>query len=161
MASLNECNFIGNLGADPDIRNLPSGSKVANFSIACTDKWIDKNSGEKREATEWIRVSVFQDGLVRVVEQYLKKGSKVYISGKMKTRKWTDQAGVEKYSTEIALEGFGGKLIMLDGMNRDGGGPNSGGQSHQRPQADRPAQGSGYGGAGTGAEDDIPFSPIF
>lgn len=155
MASLNQCNFIGNLGADPEIRNIPSGAKVANFSIAVSEKWKDRNTGETKESTEWVRVVVWQEGLVKVVEQYLKKGSKVYVSGKMQTRKWQDQSGADKYSTEIVLQGFTGSIIMLDGRNNsDGGGQrqDSGNQGHQgRPQSNQPAFEPG------GMDDDIPF----
>lgn len=155
MASLNQCNFIGNLGADPEIRNIPSGAKVANFSIAVSEKWKDRNTGETKESTEWVRVVVWQEGLVKVVEQYLKKGSKVYVSGKMQTRKWQDQSGADKYSTEIVLQGFTGSIIMLDGRNNsDGVGQrqdnSGGGQQQQRPQQQRPID--------NGMEDDIPFN---
>ena len=121
---LNQCNFIGNLGADPEIRTMSNGSEVANFSIGCTEKWKEKATGEKKEKTEWIRISVFGN-LVGVVKSYLKKGSKVYVSGKFKTRKWTDKDGQDRYSTEIVLQGFSGKLLMLDGKSE--GGASSGG----------------------------------
>lgn len=152
MASLNECNFIGHLGKDPEIKSLQSGAKVANFSIACSERWRDKSSGETKEHTEWINVVVWQEGLVRVVEQYLKKGSKVYLSGKMQTRKWQDQNGNDRWSTEIVLQGFGGKLIMLDGRNNSEG----------NGQASSGEQSSGSGrqqsnSAATYEPDDIPF----
>ena len=164
MASLNQCEFIGNLGADPEIKSVgQGGTKVANFSIACTEKWKDRTSGDTKEKTEWVRVVVWQEGLVKVVEQYLKKGSKVYLSGQMQTRKY-EKDGRDVYTTEIVLQGFGGKLIMLDGKNNSG---DSGGgqqqpaqQSSARPGADRGGQGGGYGG-GSSMDDDVPFAAIF
>jgi len=144
---LNQCSFIGNLGADPEIRSMQNGDKVANFRIAVTEKWKDKD-GNQKESTEWVSVVVW-GGLTRVVEQYLRKGSKVYIQGKMKTRKWQDQSGADKYSTEIVLQGFGGVLQMLDGA----GGGRSEDSGHQR-------QDRGYGAAQAPADvldDTIPF----
>lgn len=113
MASLNKCMFIGNLGKDPEVRTMQNGSKVANLSLACSESWKDKSTGEKKERTEWVRVVIFGQ-LADVVEKYAFKGSKLYVCGQMQTRKWTDQAGVEKYSTEIVLQGFGGELVLLD-----------------------------------------------
>lgn len=115
MSSLNKCTFIGNLGKDPEIRAMQSGNEIASFSLGVSESWKDKNTGERKSKTEWVRVVVFNENLVRVVKNYLKKGSKVYIEGQMQTRKWTDQAGVEKYSTEIVLQNYGGTIIMLDG----------------------------------------------
>ena len=109
---LNQCNFIGNLGKDPEIRAMQNGDEVANFSIACTERWKNKQ-GEKKEKTEWVNVVVWGP-LVQVVKNYLNKGSKVYISGKMATRKWQDQSGNDRYSTEVVLQGFGSNLVMLD-----------------------------------------------
>ena len=120
---LNKCTFIGNLGDDPEIRTFQNGDKVANLRLAVSETWKDKNTGEKREHTEWISVAVF-GGLVRVCENYLSKGSKVYIEGQMKTRKWQDQSGNDRYSTEIVLQGFGSRLIMLGG-GRDAAPQNS------------------------------------
>jgi single-strand DNA-binding protein len=117
--SVNKVILVGNLGADPEIRTLNSGDRVANLRIATSESWRDRATGEKKERTEWHRVVVFNDNIVKVVEQYLKKGSTVYIEGAIQTRKWTDQAGVEKYSTEIVLQKFRGELTMLGG--RDGG----------------------------------------
>lgn len=114
--SVNRVILIGNVGKDPEVRSLgASGGRVANLSIATSDSWKDKNTGERKEKVEWHRVSVFGDALVGVVEKYVKKGSKLYIEGALQTRKWTDQAGVEKYSTEVVLQGFGATLTMLDG----------------------------------------------
>jgi len=123
--SVNKVILIGNLGADPEIRRTQDGRPIANLRIATSDSWRDKNTGERREKTEWHRVVVFNEGLRKVIEQYVKKGSKVYIEGALQTRKWTDQSGVEKYSTEIVLQGFNSTLTMLDG--RSGGGASGGG----------------------------------
>lgn len=111
---LNQCQFIGNLGADPEVKSFQNGGKVCNLRIAVTEKWKDK-SGEQKERTEWVTVAIFSEGLAGVAERYLRKGSKVFISGKMATRKWQDQSGADKYSTEIVLQGFDAKLVMLDG----------------------------------------------
>ncbi len=116
---LNQCQFIGNLGADPEIRTFGSGNKVCNLRLACTEKWT--KDGERKEKTEWISVAIFGDGLIRVAEQYLRKGSKVFVQGKFTTRKWQDQSGADRYSTEIVLQGFGGVLTMLDGKSEGGG----------------------------------------
>lgn len=155
--SLNRAELIGNLGADPEVRTLPSGNKVVNLSIATSESWKDKNSGERKEKTEWHRVVIFSEGLAKVAEQYLKKGSKVYLAGQIQTRKWTTQDGVEKYSTEIVLQGFNAQLLMLDGR-RDGdsggrGDDGGGGQQQSRPAArqQEPAFQS------SGMDDDIPF----
>jgi single-strand DNA-binding protein len=118
--SINKVILVGNLGADPEIRSTQDGREIANFSIATSDSWNDKATGEKREKTEWHRIVVFQPGLVNVIKQYIKKGSKLYIEGSLQTRKWTDNAGVEKYSTEVVIQGFNGNITMLD--SRSGGG---------------------------------------
>jgi single-strand DNA-binding protein len=114
MSSVNKVILVGNLGKDPEIRSMQSGDKVASFSIATSEKWNDKASGEKKEKTEWHRISCFNQGLVKVIESYVKKGSKVYIEGQLETRKWTDKDGVEKYSTEVILRPFKSELVMLD-----------------------------------------------
>ena len=121
MASLNKCMFIGNVGRDPEVRSTQDGKEIANFSLACSESWKDKNSGERKEKTEWIRVSVFNAGLVGVVKNYVKKGSKIYIEGSLQTRKWTDKDGVEKYSTEVVLQNYGGQLILLGSKQSDSG----------------------------------------
>jgi single-strand DNA-binding protein len=160
--SVNKVILVGNLGADPEIRNLPSGGKVVNLSVATSENWKDKNTGERREKTEWHRVVIFSEGLARVAESYLKKGSKVYLEGQLQTRKWQDQSGADKYSTEVVLQGFNSNLTLLDGRGdgegagdgggfrgaRDGGGNGGGGQ---RPRASAPAFEPG------GMDDDIPF----
>jgi single-strand DNA-binding protein len=121
--SVNKVILVGNLGRDPEIRRTQDGKPIANLSVATSESWRDKNSGERKEKTEWHRVVIFNEGLCKIVEQYLKKGSKVYLEGALQTRKWTDNAGVEKYSTEVVLQGFNSVLTMLDGK---GGGASSG-----------------------------------
>jgi len=111
---LNKCQFIGNLGRDPEVRTFQNGGKVCNLRLACTEQWKDKD-GNRKDKTEWVSVAIFSEGLVRVAEQYLRTGSKVYLEGKMETRKWQDQSGADKYTTEIVLRGFDSKLVMLDG----------------------------------------------
>jgi single-strand DNA-binding protein len=115
VASLNKCMFIGNVGRDPEIRSTQGGKEIANLSLACSETWKDKATGEKKERTEWVRVSIFNEGLVRLVKSYVKKGSKLYIEGQMQTRKWTNKDGVEVYTTEIVLQSFNGQIVMLDG----------------------------------------------
>ncbi len=137
--SVNKVILIGNLGADPEIRSLNSGDRVANLRIATSETWRDRGSGERKEKTEWHRVVVFNENIVKVCEQYLRKGAKVYVEGAIQTRKWTDQAGVEKFSTEIVLQKFRGELTMLDGRGEgagegDTGGYNGGFSSGPRAQ---------------------------
>ena len=144
--SLNKVQLIGNLGRDPEIRSMSSGSRVANFSIATTESWKDKSTGEKKEQTEWHNICVFGK-LVDVIEKYVKKGSKVYISGSLKTRKWTDEAsGEDKYKTEIVLNGFGSEFIMLDSR----GDQQQQQSSDATPQAQAPAD-------NLPDDDEIPF----
>ncbi|WP_203292177.1 single-stranded DNA-binding protein [Maricaulis parjimensis] len=119
--SVNKVILVGNLGRDPEIRRMNNGDPVVNLSVATSESWRDKNSGERREKTEWHRVVIFNDNLAKVAENYLKKGSKVYVEGQLQTRKWTDQNGQEKYSTEVVLQRFRGELTMLDGRNEGGG----------------------------------------
>ncbi|HDZ80685.1 MAG TPA: single-stranded DNA-binding protein [Roseobacter sp.] len=167
--SVNKVILIGNLGRDPEVRSFQNGGKVCNLRIATSETWKDRNTGERREKTEWHSVAIFQEGLVRIAEQYLKKGSKVYIEGQLQTRKWQDQSGADRYSTEVVLQGFGGTLTMLDG--RDGGGSAGGydsgpsdpggygGGYDSGPSGGN--QGSGQGGGGGGSsrdlDDEIPF----
>ncbi len=120
--SVNKVILVGNLGADPEIRSLTSGDRVANLRVATSETWRDRASGERKERTEWHRVVIFNDNLVKVAENYLRKGSKIYIEGTIQTRKWTDTSGQEKYSTEVVLPKFRGELTMLDGKGEDGGG---------------------------------------
>jgi single-strand DNA-binding protein len=137
--SVNKVILVGNLGKDPEIRTLTSGDRVANLSLATSETWRDKSSGERKEKTEWHRVVIFNDNLVKVAESYLRKGSTVYIEGSLQTRKWTDNSGVEKYSTEVVLQKFRGELTMLGGRGEGGG---SGGGYDE--------SGGGYGGGGGG-----------
>lgn len=149
--SVNKVILIGNLGRDPEIRSFASGGKVCNLRIATSETWKDRDSGERREKTEWHSVAIFQEGLVRIAEQYLKKGSKVYLEGQLQTRKWQDQSGADKYSTEVVLQGFGGTLTMLDG--RDGS--DSSGGSQQGGGYDSGS--GGYDGGSRDLDDEIPF----
>jgi single-strand DNA-binding protein len=153
--SVNKVILVGNLGRDPEVRSTQDGSKVANLSLATSESWKDKNSGERRERTEWHKVAIFNERLVDVAEKYLKKGSKVYIEGQLQTRKWTDQSGQERYTTEVVLNRFRGELTMLDGRGGGGGGDAGGdGGGMSEP----PAQGGRSGGGGGGdLDDDIPF----
>lgn len=137
--SVNKVILVGNLGRDPEVRNLPNGDKVVNLSLATSETWRDRNSGERKEKTEWHRVVIFNENIVKVAEQYLRKGSTIYVEGALQTRKWTDQAGVEKYSTEIVLQKYRGELTMLGGRDGGaGGGDRDGGYD------------SGYSGGGGG-----------
>jgi len=139
--SLNKVMLIGNLGRDPEVRSFQNGGKVCNLRIATSETWKDRNTGERRERTEWHSVAIFNEGLVRVAEQFLRKGSKVYIEGQLQTRKWQDQSGQDRYSTEVVLQGFGSTLTMLDGRGEGGGGGQGGGFGGG-------GQGGGYGGGG-------------
>ena len=121
MAGVNKVILVGNLGADPEIRQLPSGEPVANLRVATSESWRDKNSGERKEKTEWHRVVIFNENLAKVAEKYLRKGSKVYLEGQLQTRKWTNKDGQEQYSTEVVLQKFRGELVMLDGRGAEGG----------------------------------------
>ena len=160
--SVNKVILIGNLGRDPEVRSFQNGGKVCNLRIATSETWKDRNTGERRERTEWHSVAVFSEGLVRVCEQYLRKGSKIYIEGKLQTRKWQDQSGQDRYSTEVVLQGFDATLVMLDGRNDGGsGGGDQGGYGGGYDQ--------GYGGGGSQSQqsggsapsrdldDEIPF----
>ena len=164
--SVNKVILIGNLGRDPEVRSFQNGGKVCNLRIATSENWKDKNTGERKEKTEWHSVAIFQEGLVRIAEQYLRKGSKVYIEGQLQTRKWQDQSGQDKYSTEVVLQGFGGTLTMLDG--RDGGdsggavgAPGGGGSSNDKRldsgYGSGPSQGSGSSTPSHDLDDEIPF----
>ena len=115
--SVNKVIIVGKLGNDPEVRQFPKGGSVCNLSIATSETWKDKNTGERKEKSEWHRVAIFSEGLVKVAQNYLKKGSKVYLEGKLQTRKWQDQSGADKYTTEIVLQGFDAKLVMLDGKS--------------------------------------------
>ena len=145
--SVNKVILIGNLGADPEIRRTQDGRPIANLRIATSETWRDKNSGERKEKTEWHRVVIFNEGLCKVAEQYLKKGAKVYIEGALQTRKWQDQQGQEKYSTEIVLQGFNSVMTMLDGRS-GGGGSSYGGDDNGGDIGSSDSWGSGGGGGG-------------
>ncbi len=166
--SVNKVILIGNLGRDPEVRSFQNGGKVCNLRIATSETWKDRNTGERREKTEWHSVAIFQEGLVRVAEQYLRKGSKVYIEGQLQTRKWQDQSGQDRYSTEVVLQGYGGTLTMLDGRDGPSGGGgyggDSGGYSSGGGFDSGGGQDSGYGGGSssggatrTDLDDEIPF----
>lgn len=148
--SVNKVILIGNLGADPEVRTFQNGGKVCNIRIATSENWKDKNTGERREKTEWHTVAIFQEGLVRVAEQYLRKGSKVYIEGKLQTRKWQDQSGADRYSTEVVLNGFDGTLTMLDGRSEGGGGGGGGNYGGGGGNYGGGNSGGGYGGGNDG-----------
>ncbi len=152
--SVNKVILVGNLGRDPEVRSTQDGTKVANLSIATSENWRDKNSGERRERTEWHRVVIFNERLAEVAEKYLRKGSKVYIEGQLQTRKWTDQSGTEKYTTEVVLQRFRGELTMLDGR---GGAPADAGEGGAEPAVGGGGGRSGGGGGGGDLDDDIPF----
>ncbi|AVX04219.1 single-stranded DNA-binding protein [Maritalea myrionectae] len=137
--SVNKCIIVGNLGADPEIRHTNDGRKIANLRIATSEKWRDKNSGEQKERVEWHRITVFSEGIAKVCEQYLRKGSTVYVEGQLQTRKWQDQDGNDRYSTEIVLQGFNCTLTMLGGNNQPKG------EGQQPDYGDQPA------------DEDIPF----
>ncbi|MBT4769143.1 MAG: single-stranded DNA-binding protein [Rhodospirillaceae bacterium] len=161
--SVNKVILIGNLGRDPEIRSMQNGGKVANLSLATSENWKDKNTGERREKTEWHRVVIFDDRLIDVVEKYVTKGSKLYIEGQLQTRKWTDKDGAEKYSTEVVLQRFRGELTMLDSKGSGGGGDYGGGGGGDYGGSGGSGGGDG-GGAGGGSQpppadfdDDIPF----
>ena len=166
MASVNKVILVGNLGADPEIRRTQDGRPIANLRIATSESWRDKSSGERRERTEWHRVVIFNEGLCRIAEQYLRKGSKVYLEGQLQTRKWQDQSGQDRYSTEVVLQGFNGNLTMLDGrsgsgMSEGGGDFDSGGGYGGYEEPRKPASGGGSGGGGQSydkpLDDEIPF----
>jgi single-strand DNA-binding protein len=157
--SVNKVILIGNVGADPEIRRTQDGRPIANLRIATSETWRDKNSGERKEKTEWHRVVVFNEGLCKVIEQYVKKGAKLYIEGALQTRKWTDQAGVEKYSTEIVLQGFNSTLTMLDGKSSGSGtssGGDYGGDDYGSSGGGR-SSGGGKANFAQDLDDEIPF----
>jgi single-strand DNA-binding protein len=164
MAGVNKVILVGNLGADPEARSLPSGSEVVNLRVATSENWKDKD-GNRQERTEWHRVTIFNENLGRVAKNYLRKGSKVYLEGQLQTRKWTDQAGVEKFSTEVVLQNFRGELVLLDSREGGGGGSRGGGGDF----ADDFGGGGSSGGGtrtqsrpqpaafDTDLDDDVPF----
>jgi single-strand DNA-binding protein len=158
--SVNKVILVGNLGKAPEIRRTQDGRPIANLSVATSENWRDKATGERKEKTEWHRVVIFNEGLCKVAEQYLKKGAKVYIEGQLQTRKWTDQAGVEKYSTEVVLQGFNSNLTMLDGRSSGGGSlgsDDSGGDFGSGGPSSAAPRRVAAAGARSDMDDDIPF----
>lgn len=170
--SVNKVILLGNVGADPEIRRTQDGRPIANLRIATSESWRDRNSGERKEKTEWHTVVVFNEGLCKVIEQYVKKGAKLYIEGALQTRKWQDQTGNDRYSTEIVLQGFNSTLTMLDGRGEGGGGGSRGGDDfggggNYGGGNDMPSSSSSRGGSSRGGQpagnfsndmdDDIPF----
>lgn len=169
--SVNKVILVGNLGRDPEVRSFPNGGKVCNLRIATSENWRDKATGERKERTEWHSVAIFSEPLARIAEQYLRKGSKVYIEGQLETRKWQDQSGADRYTTEIVLRPYRGELTLLDG--RDGGGQGGGygqgggGGGYDDPQGGYGGGQGGYGGGGqqggggggrrSDMDDEIPF----
>ena len=155
--SVNKVILVGNLGADPEVRHTQDGRPIVNLRVATSESWRDKASGERRERTEWHRVVIFSEGLAKVAEQYLKKGSKVYLEGQLQTRKWQDQSGQDRYSTEVVLQGFNSQLTMLDGKPRDGTGEgrdSGGGGDFGRSG---PLGGGGGSSFDKELDDEIPF----
>ena len=160
VGSVNKVILVGNLGRDPEVRAMQSGDKVCNLSVATSERWKDRNSGEMQEKTEWHRVVVFDQKLADVAEKYLRKGSKVFLEGQLQTRKWTDQSGVEKYTTEVVLQRFRGELVMLDSRgSSEGGGYDSGPSDYGNQQPAMAASGGGGGGGrmSDDLDDEIPF----
>ena len=163
--SVNKVILIGNLGRDPEVRNFPNGGKVCNLRIATSENWKDRNTGERREKTEWHSVAIFSEPLVRVAEQYLRKGSKIYIEGQLETRKWQDQSGQDRYSTEVVLRPYTSTLTMLDGRGDNAGGGGgygggSGGGGYDQGYDSGPAPADPYGGGSLPSndmDDEIPF----
>ena len=165
--SVNKVILVGNLGRDPEVRSSQDGTKIVNLSIATSERWKDRMSGEPRERTEWHRVVIFNENLARIAEQYLRKGSSVYVEGQLQTRKWTDQQGVEKYSTEVVLGRFRGELALLGGRGDSGGYGDSSGGGYGGGQGAAPAASFGGGATapatpppmhgGDAIDDDIPF----
>ena len=162
--SVNKVILVGNLGRDPEIRSTQDGTRVANLSVATSESWRDKASGERKERTEWHSVAIFHEKLVEIAEKYLRKGSKIYVEGALQTRKWTDQSGQEKYTTEVVLQRFRGELTMLDG--RAGGGGDSPSDGDEMGSSGGYSGGGGGGGRSSGSrapagggdlDDDIPF----
>ena len=165
--SVNKVILVGNLGKDPEVRRLGSGEPVVNLSLATSESWKDKATGERKEKTEWHRVVIFNENIARVAEQYLKKGSKVYVEGQLQTRKWQDQSGQEKYTTEVVIQRFRGDLTILDGRGGGGGAEHGEGESGQvsrggdfgrsSPMEKKPAMAGSGSGRYNDLDDDIPF----
>lgn len=149
--SVNKVILVGNVGKDPEIRHTQAGKKIANITLATSETWNDRQSGERKERTEWHKVVIFSDGLAGIAERFVKKGSKIYVQGKLVTRKWTDQSGQERYTTEVTLDGYGAELVLLDGRN-------NGDQGSSRQQSGGQRQSDSYGSRGRNDfDDEIPF----
>ena len=157
--SVNKVILVGNLGKDPEVRRTQDGRPIVHLTVATSENWRDKATGERKEKTEWHRVVIFSEGLAKVAEQYLKKGAKVYLEGQLQTRKWTDQSGVEKYTTEVVLQGFNSNLTMLDGRGGGGGGyaEDAGGDFGAGGPAPAPRRAVAAGSRNSDMDDDIPF----
>jgi single-strand DNA-binding protein len=163
--SVNKVILVGNLGKDPEVRRTQDGRPIVNLSVATSETWRDKNTGERKERTEWHRVVIFNEGLAKVAEQYLKKGAKVYLEGQLQTRKWQDQQGQDRYSTEVVLQGFNSQLTMLDRVGSGGGGDfssddsgsNFGSYGGRSAPARQPAMAGAGGGSREDMNDEIPF----
>lgn len=163
--SVNKVILVGNLGRDPEVRSMQDGRSMVNMSVATSDTWRDRQSGERKERTEWHRVVIFNEKLAEVAQKFVRKGSKVYVEGQLATRKWTDQSGQERYTTEVVIPRFGGALTMLDGRSGEGGGPGGGPDDDFGGGSMSGGGGSGSGGGGRSAsrgskpelDDDIPF----
>ena len=168
--SVNKVILVGNLGKDPESRSFANGGKVVSFSVATSESWKDKSSGDRKDKTEWHNVSIFSEGLARVAEQYLKKGSKVYLEGQLETRKWQDQSGADRYTTDVVLRNFNSSMVLLDGREGGGGGSRGGGGGSDWNQDDAPRGSSqNFGGARSSGgssrpsafdsdlDDDVPF----
>ncbi|WP_159975838.1 MULTISPECIES: single-stranded DNA-binding protein [unclassified Novosphingobium] len=155
--SVNKCIIVGNLGADPEVKSFQNGGRICNLRIATSESWKDKATGERKEKTEWHSVVINSDGLVGIAERFLKKGSKVYIEGQLRTRKWQDQSGNDRYSTEISVGGMNGVLTMLDGAKSEGGARPGGDSSSSARSASPSASTATSGGFGDDLDDEIPF----
>ncbi|WP_205479917.1 single-stranded DNA-binding protein [Sphingomonas arenae] len=168
--SVNKVILVGNLGKDPESRSFANGGKVVSFTLATSENWKDRNSGERKEKTEWHNVSIFSEGLARVAEQYLRKGSKVYLEGQLETRKWQDQQGNDRYTTDVVLRNFNSAMVLLDGRGEGGGGSRGGGSFGGGREDDGGFGSGGYGGGSRGGQsrpqpaafdndldDDVPF----
>jgi single-strand DNA-binding protein len=155
--SVNKVILVGNLGRDPEIRSTQDGTRIANLSLATSENWRDRNTGERRERTEWHRVAIFNERLVDVAEKYLRKGSKVYIEGQLQTRKWTDQNGQDRYTTEVVLQRFRGELTMLDSRGGGGDFSDSGGGDYGGSGPSGGGPGGGSAPPGGDLDDEIPF----
>jgi single-strand DNA-binding protein len=165
--SVNKVILVGNLGRDPEVRSMQDGRSMVNMSVATSENWRDRQSGERKERTEWHRVVIFNEKLAEVAQKFIRKGSKIYVEGQLSTRKWTDQSGQERYTTEVVIPRFGGALTMLDGRGEGGGASMGGGGDMGDDYSPAPSNGGGGGGSGGGGrpatrnkaelDDDIPF----